>query len=159
VSLGGGLPKVKARGRGPAAAAEAATVTNPRNSVNVIDADSDTEVGKVTGLKRNHGVAVVPKLGKGFITDGGTNEVVIFDLKTLKTTERVKTDPRPDSIIYDPASQRIFSFNGQGKDATVIDPKSETVVGTIPLGGTPEFAVADGKGKSMTTSRTRARWR
>ena len=97
-------------------------------------------------MKRNHGVAVVPKLGKGFITDGGTNEVVIFDLKTLKTTGRVKTVPGPDSIIYDPASQRIFSFNGQGKDATVIDPKSETVVGTIPLGGTPEFAVADGKG-------------
>ena len=112
----------------------------------VIDADTGSEVGKVIGMKRSKGVAVVPELGKGFITDDGTNDVVIFDLKTLKTTGRVKTDPGPDSIIYDPSSKHVFSLNAQAKDVTVIDPQSETVVGTIPLGGAPEFAVADGKG-------------
>jgi len=114
--------------------------------VNVINADTGAEVGKVTGMKKNHGVAVVPEFGKGFITDGGTNEVVIFDLKTLKITGRVKTDAGPDCIMYDPASKHVFSLNGDSKDATVIDPKSETVVATLPLGGTPECAVADGKG-------------
>jgi DNA-binding beta-propeller fold protein YncE len=114
--------------------------------VRVVNADSGTEVGTITGMKKSHAVAMVQELGKGFITDGGADEVLVFDLKTLKVTGRVKTDSGPDSIMYDPASKRIFSFNGHANDATVIEPRSETVVGTIPMGGVPEFAVSDGKG-------------
>jgi YVTN family beta-propeller protein len=114
--------------------------------VRVVNADSGAEVGTITGMKKTHGVATVQELDKGFISDGGADEVVVFDLKTLKIIGRVKTDSGPDSIMYDPASGRIFSFNGHANNATVIDPKSETVVGTIPLGGVPESAVSDEKG-------------
>jgi hypothetical protein len=114
--------------------------------VKVINADSGAVAGTITGLKRCHGVALVNELGKGFITDGDSGTVVIFDLKTLKVTGEVKAAPDADAIIYDPASKHIFSFNGDAHNSTVIDPKSGTVVGTIDFGGVPENAVADGKG-------------
>src|SRR6266571_2097781 len=114
--------------------------------VKVLDADSSAVVGTVSGLKRDHGVVVLNDLGRGFSTDGGAGKVVIFDLKTLKTIGQIKAGGDPDSILYDPASQRIFVFNGATKDSTVIDPAKGTVVATIPLGGAPEQAVADGKG-------------
>ena len=112
----------------------------------VVDADSLARVGAITGLKRCHGVALVPELGKGFITDGGAAKVVVFDLTSLKVTGEIKTEEDADSIIYDPASKRVFSFNGDPKSATVIDPANNSVVKTLAMGGGPEFAVADGKG-------------
>ena len=114
--------------------------------VNVFNADSGAVVGTISGLNRDHGIVVLNDLGRGFITDGGTGQVAIFDLKTLKITGQVKAGGNPDSIIYDPVSKRLFTFNGQTKDATAIDPATGTVVKTIPLGGAPEQGVADGKG-------------
>ena len=112
----------------------------------VVDADTRAVQGKISDTKGNHGIALVKDIGRGFVSDGGNNRVVIFDLKTLKTVGEVKTGGNPDCIIYDPASKYIFTFNGSSKDSTVIDPKTQTVVATIPMGGRPEYAVADGKG-------------
>ncbi|HYW41916.1 MAG TPA: YncE family protein [Bryobacteraceae bacterium] len=114
--------------------------------VKVLDADSNVVVGTITGLKRDHGVAVVPESGRGFISDGDAGQAVIFDLKTFKTIGQVKADSDADSILYEPVSKRIFVFNGDPNSATVIDPAKGTVVATLPLGGAPEQAVADGKG-------------
>ena len=114
--------------------------------IKVLDADSGSVVGAITGLKQDHGVAIASEFGKGFITDGGQGKVIIFDLKTLKATGDAKADQDADSVVYDPASKRVFCMNGDPKSATVIDAKSGSVVGTIDLGGGPEFAVADGKG-------------
>src|SRR6202140_5261123 len=114
--------------------------------VKVLDADSGAVVGTITGLKRDHGVALVPELGRGFISDGDAKQVVIFDLKTLKTIGQVKGEADADSILYDSVSKRIFVFNGQPKSCTVIDPVKGEVVATLALGGAPEQAVADGKG-------------
>jgi hypothetical protein len=113
----------------------------------VLDADKLTVVGTIGGLKRCHGVVLVNELGKGFVTDGDLEKVVIFDIKTLKVTGEVKTNqPDTDSLVYDRASKRIFTFNGNSKNTTVIDPAKEMVVKTIDLGGGVEFPVADGKG-------------
>jgi DNA-binding beta-propeller fold protein YncE len=114
--------------------------------IKVIDADNGALIGNITGLKQDHGVAVAHEFGRGFITDGGEGKVVIFDLKTLKVTGEAKADKDADSVIYDPASKRVFAMNGDPHSCTVIDAKSGTVAGTIDLGGGPEFAVADGKG-------------
>jgi len=114
--------------------------------IKVVDADNYAVVGTISGLERCHGIALVKDLGKGFITDGDPGKVVIFDIATLRVTGAVKAEPDADCIVYDPASKLIFSFNGDSKDTTVIDPAKGTVVKTIPLGGGPEYAVADGKG-------------
>ena len=114
--------------------------------VKVLDADSYAVLGTITGFKRDHGVAVVPALHRGFVSDGDLGQAIIFDLKTLKKIGEVKADRDADSILYDPASKRIFVFNGEPKSATVIDPAKGTAIATLDLGGAPEQAVADGKG-------------
>src|SRR6266850_275901 len=114
--------------------------------VKVLDADNFSVVGTISGLKRCHGVVVLPELGKGFITDGDAETVAVFDLKTLKITGQIKSSPDTDSITYDPASKLIFTFNGDSKNSTVIDPVKETVVKVIAMGGAVEQPVADGKG-------------
>src|SRR5579864_5627565 len=113
----------------------------------VLDADKWSVVGTIGGLQRCHGVALVKDLNKGFITDGDGEKVVIFDIKSLKVTGEVKTNqPDTDSLTYDPASKLIFTFNGDSKNSTVIDPLKQTVVKNIDLGGGVEFPVADGQG-------------
>ena len=114
--------------------------------VKVIDADNGRLIGNITGLKQDHGVAIAQEFGRGFITDGAQGKVVIFDLKTLGVIGEAKADNGADSIVYDAASKRVFAMNGDPHSSTVIDAKSGAVVGTIELGGGPEFAVADGKG-------------
>jgi YVTN family beta-propeller protein len=114
--------------------------------IKVIDADSGALIGNITGLKRDHGVAVAHEFGRGFISDGAQGKVVIFDLKSLKTIGEAKAQDDADCVIYDPASKRVFVMNGDPHSTTVIDAKTGDVVATLPLGGAPEFAVADGGG-------------
>ncbi len=119
----------------------------------VLNADDYSVAGKIEGLSRCHGIAVAQDLGKGFITDGDSREgatvqeVVVFDLKTLKVTGRVKTgQPDTDAIIYEPVSKHIFTFNGDSHNTTVIDPEKQAVITTIDLIGKVEFPAVDGKG-------------
>jgi DNA-binding beta-propeller fold protein YncE len=114
--------------------------------VKVLDADKFSVVGAISGLKGCHGVVVLPDLGKGFVTDGDDANVAVFNLKTLKITGKIKSSPDTDSIVYDPASKLVFTFNGDSKNSTVIDPVKETVVKVIDMGGAVEYPVGDGKG-------------
>ena len=119
----------------------------------VLNADDYSVVGKIEGLSQSHGIALVKDLGKGFITDGSpregvtVQEAVVFDLKTLKVTGRVKTGQLDtDAIIYEPVTKHIFTFNGDSHNTTVIDPMKESVITTIDLVGKVEFPAVDGKG-------------
>ncbi|HEY8948961.1 MAG TPA: YncE family protein [Rhizomicrobium sp.] len=114
--------------------------------VMVLDADTQTVVGDIPDTPRVHGVAVADDLGRGFTSNGGDNTVTAFDLKTLKTIARYPTGTGPDSIAYEPVTHRVFTFNGASKDATALNGATGAVAGTIPLGGKPETAVADGYG-------------
>jgi DNA-binding beta-propeller fold protein YncE len=114
--------------------------------VDVLDADSYEHKGTIPDTKGVHGIAVVPDLGKGFTSNGRSDSVTIFDLKTLKPLGDVKTGKNPDCIIYDPSSKRVFAFNGRDRSATAIDAAKGEAVGTVDLEGRPEFAVADGAG-------------
>lgn len=111
----------------------------------VIDLTDFSVAGDIPDTPRAHGVAFSPSLG--FVSDGGDDTVTVFDPKTLKVSKRIAVGKGPDAIIYDPWSNKVLTFNGGGKDASVIDVPSLTVDGTIPLGGKPEFAASDGKGK------------
>ncbi len=84
--------------------------------------------------------------GRGFISVGHTDSVVTFDLKTLAKIADIKIGRNPDAIIYDRASKRVFSFNGDSRDATVIEAATGKVAGTIDIGGKPEAAAVDGAG-------------
>jgi DNA-binding beta-propeller fold protein YncE len=116
------------------------------NQVEVLDLDSGSVIGKISDTQGVHGIAIAPESGRGFISAGRANKVVIFDLKTLKRLGEAPTGKNPDAIVYDPASKRVFAFNGGSANATVIDAAAGTVATTIDLGGRPEFAAADGQG-------------
>jgi len=114
--------------------------------VEVLDVDSGAIVGKIENTLGVHGIAIAPELGRGFVSNGQSSTVTIFDLKTLKAIGDVPTGKKPDAIIYDPATSRVFAFSGGSNSVTVIEAKDGKVAGTIDLGGGPEFAAADGNG-------------
>jgi YVTN family beta-propeller protein len=110
----------------------------------------DTQTGKVAGDIADtpgvHGIALAPELGRGYISLGKADGVKIFDLKTLAVIATVAAGAKPDAILYEPQTKQVFAFNGHSSNATVIDAAANKVVATIPLGGGPEFARADGAG-------------
>lgn len=117
-----------------------------------IDTNTGTLLADIPGQVRSHGVAIVPRLNRGFITDGGgSGAIVIFDLTTYKVIGRIATMPDSDGIIYDAGSDLVLAVSGDGNSLMTfhpdIDPKSGKV-NTIALGGSPEFLTADGSGKA-----------
>jgi len=115
--------------------------------VEVVDTKAGKVVGQITQLHGVHGIAVAPEFGKGFITNGQSNSVTIFDLKTLAKVGEPQTGQNPDSVCFEPKTKRIFTFNGRSSDSTAIDPKTNEVIKSLPLGGKPEECAADGTGK------------
>ena len=114
--------------------------------VMVVDADEGKVVGDIPNTSGVHGIALVPDMNKGFTSNGKTAKSTVFDMKTLQPLGEATTEKNPDAIIYDPASKRVFTFNGGSDSATAIDAATGKTVGTIALGGGPEFAAPDGKG-------------
>jgi DNA-binding beta-propeller fold protein YncE len=114
--------------------------------VEVLDIDSGATVGSIPKTPGVHGIAIAPELGRGFVSNGQASTVTIFDLKTLKPIADVPTGQKPDAIIYDEATSRVFAFNGSSNSATAIDAGTGKVAGTVNLEGGPEYAAADGKG-------------
>lgn len=116
----------------------------------VIDADSGKTLADIPGQKHNHGVALVPDVGRGFISDGA-GAVVIFDLKTNTVLGTLAAHPDADGIIFDKASGLVLVVSGDdGVLMTVkpdVDPKTGSLDAPIDLGGKPEFLAADGAGK------------
>jgi DNA-binding beta-propeller fold protein YncE len=115
--------------------------------VMVVDQASGKLVGEITGLNRGHGVAFDYTTNHGFATSGADSTVTMFDLGTLAVLKRTIAAVDDDAVLYDPASKRVFTMNGDAGSASVLDPASGQRVGSIDLGGKPEFGVTDGAGK------------
>ncbi len=113
----------------------------------VVDEDTGTLLGEVAGIHGAHGTAVAAGTGHGFATSGNDQSVVMFDLKTLQPLGRVHAAEDADAIVYDPASNRVFTLNGDAHSSTVIDPRAGTLITNIPLGGKPEYGASAGDGK------------
>src|ERR1019366_4564775 len=110
----------------------------------VIDTTTDAVAGKIDGLVGAHDFAIAPNEGRGFASNGRENTVSMVDLGSLNTLARISTGQNPDIVLFEPAQEEIYSFNGKSQTATVITPGTGTVTATIALGGKPEFARADG---------------
>jgi len=114
----------------------------------VLDADSGKNVGEIPDTPGVHGVALAADFGKGFVSNGREGTVTVFDIKTLAPIgSKIKVGENPDAILYEPATKRVFTFNGRSQDSTAIDAASGKVLGTIKLDGKPEFAASDAKGE------------
>ncbi len=114
--------------------------------VEVLDSTSGKPIGAITGLKGTHGVALDDAGKYGYISDGGANEVVVFDCGSLEKVASIPAGTNPDGIVFEPETKTVWAFNGRSRDVTVIDTATQKVIATVPLPGKPEFPVADGKG-------------
>src|ERR1700693_3307145 len=110
----------------------------------IFNLDTLDPAGEIPGVGGN-GTAVDPQSGHGFTSD--PPKVSMLDTKTLTLIKSIDVGAaRPDGILFDDFNQRVYVFSHPTKDATVIDSKAGTVLGTVDLGGVPEQGVADGKG-------------
>ncbi len=118
-----------------------------QNRVMVVDENNGTLIGEVTGIDGAHGTAIAEATGHGFATSGRDGSVVMFDLKTFKTLGKIPAAEDADAIIYDQASDRVFTFNGDAHSSTVIDPHAGKLITNVDLGGKPEYGASAGDGK------------
>lgn len=118
-----------------------------QNRTMVVDPVTGTLLGEVPGIAGAHGTAFAYASGRGFATSGNDSSVMMFDLKTLKVLGRIPAAVDADAILFDPATKHLFTMNGDAHSSSVIDPASGTNIGTVSLGGKPEFGVSAGDGK------------
>lgn len=118
-----------------------------QNGVMVVDPETGKVEGEVPGINGAHGTAFDYADGRGFATSGSDSTVVMFDLKTLRVLGRIPAQVDADAILFDPATRHVFTMNGDANSSSVIDAASGKNIGTIPLGGKPEFGVSAGNGK------------
>lgn len=114
--------------------------------VETVDTQSGKPVGAITGLHGAHGIALDTGGKFGYISDGGGNAVVVFDRFSLAKVATIPAGENPDAIVFEPATQTVWAFNGRSRDITVISATTRKVVATIGLPGKPEFAAVDGNG-------------
>jgi DNA-binding beta-propeller fold protein YncE len=117
------------------------------SQVNVLNKITGDSISVIKTDKDVHGIALAHEFGKGYISNGSSNSVLVFDLKTFKVLAHIPAGEFTDGIFYDDYSKKVVTCNGRGKSMTIIDPSTDKVTTTIQLTGWPETAVSDGKGK------------
>lgn len=114
--------------------------------VQVVNVNTGQVVGDILDTPGVHGVALAGPEQRGFTSNGKGNTITVFGLDKLNTVAVIPAGTKPDAIIYEPITHRVLAFNGESKNCTVIDAKTLKVVGTVALGGSPEFAASDERG-------------
>ena len=117
-----------------------------QTEVDVIALPGNKKVGAIEGLTRCHGIVILPDGKTGFISDGGANQIVIFDPASYKTLGTIPAGSNPDGLLYERSTKTLWAFNNLGKNVTVIDVASRKAVATVPLPGKPEFPATDDQG-------------
>src|SRR3989441_11847637 len=117
-----------------------------QDRVMVVDPASGKVVAEIAGLNRAHGIAFSYETGHGFATSGADSAVTMFDLASLRVLGHTTVASDDDAILYDPVTKHVVTFNGDAHSASVLDPASGKRIGTIELGGGPEFGVSAGCG-------------
>lgn len=114
----------------------------------VVDPANGQVTGQINDTPGVHGVALAGDLGKGYVSDGRTDAVTVFDLASLGTRGTVETPDGkgPDAIAYDAATRQVVAFNGGSHNASIIDATTDRLVATLPLDGKPESSAGDGRG-------------
>jgi YVTN family beta-propeller protein len=115
--------------------------------VNILDKKTGDSLGVIPGTNGVHGIAFDDAIGRGYTSNGRLNNIFVFDLKTEKILDSVKTGTNPDAIMFEPFTKMIITCNGRSNDLSLIDPQTNKVAATIAVAGKPETAVSDGNGK------------
>jgi YVTN family beta-propeller protein len=117
------------------------------NTVNVVDLKTEKTIASIPNTNGVHGIAIANDLNKAFITDGKDNAVTVINLSTFEIIEKVQIEGlKPDAVLYDAFSGKVFVYNAKSNNAVVLDAKTNKMAAVIPLEGKPEFSVTNKKG-------------
>ena len=89
--------------------------------VNVLDKTTGDSLGVISNTLGVHSIAFIPSMGRGYTSNGRSNNVSVFDLKTNAVIAQIATGENPDAIMYEPFTKTIITCNGKSKDLTIID--------------------------------------
>ena len=113
----------------------------------ILDKKKGDSVGVIPNTPGVHGIAFYEALGKGYTSNGRTNSVSVFDIRTGRVLSQIPTGQNPDAILFEPFTRTIVTCNGRSHDLSIIDPATGQVIATIFLDGKPETAVSDEAGR------------
>lgn len=114
--------------------------------VNILNEATGDSVGVIPNTAGVHGIAFDDALGRGYTSNGRSNNVTVFDAKTTAILAQIETGENPDAILFEPFTKTIITCNGRSKNLSLIDPVAQKVIATIAVGGKPETAVSSEKG-------------
>lgn len=112
-----------------------------------VDLASGAVTPAVVKLQRGHGALAIPGGDLVLATSGGEGKAVLFHGPTGRVVAEIPVGKNPDAVAYDPATRTAWVMNAGSGDATVIDPATAKVLATVPIGGSLELGVADGRGR------------
>ena len=118
-------------------------------SIMSVDLDTGKPTLGVAATSRSHQVVPVNGGGELLITNGGDATVTIVDAKTGKVRVTTKVSAGPDAAILEPTTGLVMVMGHKSGAVDLIDPATGALAGSIMVGGTLEFAAADGKGKAF----------
>jgi len=115
--------------------------------VDIVDIDNDTVVGEIANQHGVHGIAIAGPENEGFISNGKSSDVTVFDLKTNQVLMQIpSTGQGVDAITYNPYLHYVIVHNSKSHSITVIDAKTNKVKGTVEDLGKTEFGASDQNG-------------
>jgi DNA-binding beta-propeller fold protein YncE len=117
--------------------------SGPAGHIGVYSLDTFAQLGDITGVS-GHGAVVDTATGHGFAT---SKPITMFDSKTFTVIKKIEVQGNPDGYLNDTYNHRFYDLSHSAPNITVIDDKDGSILGTIDIGGAPEQAQADGKGK------------
>lgn len=112
-----------------------------------IDLENNTVISKFIEANDVAAVLIIPETELMLSTVWGDNKAILFNRHTGKIIATIPTGKEPDGALYEKTSGLVFVMNGASEDVTIIDIKQGKNIKTVPLGGKPEAAVSDGKGR------------
>ncbi len=117
--------------------------TGASGHIGVYSLDTFKQVGDIPDVSA-HGAVADTSTGHGFAT---SKPIVMFDSKTFAIIKKIDVQGNPDGYLDDSYNHRFYDLSHSSPNITVIDDKDGTILGTIDIGGAPEQAQADGKGR------------
>lgn len=109
----------------------------------VFGLDDHKLIGSITNIS-GHGIAIDSKSHHGFSSSAS---IGMFDTETMQKIKSIEVQGRPDGILFEPLTSRVYIFSHVAPSITVLDPKDGSIVGTIDVGGAMEQAQSDGNGR------------
>jgi DNA-binding beta-propeller fold protein YncE len=82
-----------------------------QSAVQVVDLDTGSVIGEVSRFGEAHAVALNPDGETGYVSDGRSNMVFVFDRRSFRITDSIYVPASPRALVFDPGSGMLVAFS------------------------------------------------